>query len=109
MRKIEKKAEQLKAREKEVRLQLDKSEEKLKKSTKRVGLIALVSGLVALLIYWIYKSIFMSPSSKEIKATEKKVVAKGSILKNLMKLITPYLIEFLTNLLELKKEGHQNK
>ncbi|MEM6736555.1 MAG: hypothetical protein AAGC64_10260 [Bacteroidota bacterium] len=113
MRTISEKEQELKEREKKLRFQLDKSEEKLRNTAKNVAKIALLSGLLTLFGYWIYRSFFqLGPAEKEKKkkARRKKSVLPG--LGKLSELISPYLTRFLKETvleLEEEKEGTKKK
>ncbi|MEM0938625.1 MAG: hypothetical protein AAGI25_02415 [Bacteroidota bacterium] len=111
MRTISEKKQELKEREEELRFQLDKSEEKLRNTAKSVAKIALLSGLLTLLGYWIYRLFFHHRSAEEEK--KKKEKRKKSVFPRLGKLsevIAPYLIRFFKEVvLELDKEKEDTK
>ena len=99
---IKAQAEKLQAREQVARLRLDESEEQLRKKAKSVGIIALVTGVVALMAYWGYQALSAQPdqSEKKVKAPMKQANSSS----RLSKLVTPFLVRFFKELLELDKE-----
>ncbi|MFK7951937.1 MAG: hypothetical protein AB8B73_03755 [Ekhidna sp.] len=89
---IKEKREQLAAREQELKKELDLNSEGLREKAKQVGKIALVSGGVALLGFWIYKAFFEDEDTENVskKSIKRKKAMKGVSTK-LTDLAMPYI------------------
>jgi len=96
---IEQRSNELKALEKKVRLDLEQSEEKLRKKTSRTLKIALVSGAISLIAYWAYKAFFNEPTPKKEKKKSKK-----SVTSRLSQLATSYLADYFSKVLGIENE-----
>lgn len=105
MKTIKDQIKELKEQEEQIRTQLDESEDKLREQTNTIGKIALISGLVALLGYLGYKTFF----AEKKKSKKKKKGGKNPIRGRIGQLITPFIINFLTEKLELNKDNKTKK
>ncbi len=109
MKKTRAKAEKLQNQEKALRKELAKSEKKLIARGKRAGLIALGSGITALLLYWAYKGFSSSKSSKKKADKKNRNTKKESRFGSVMDLFAPYLTKVLSQLLELDHGDDEKK
>jgi len=103
-RTIKKRAEELSEKEERLKLALEDNEHKLKGKAKSVGKIALVTGLITLVGYWVYSSFFHKET-----AVEEKVSAPPSstFTSRIGALLIPFVTSFLEELIQtkvLKKE-----
>lgn len=89
---IKEKREQLAAREQELKKELDLNSEGLREKAKQVGKIALVSGGVALLGFWIYKAFFEDEDTENVsKKSKKRKKAMKGVSTKLTDLAMPYI------------------
>ncbi len=99
-KRIDERIESLKLKEERIKLQLSKETDEIRGRAKRIGKIALVAGVVAILGYWIFNS-FLSEDGKEKK--KKKKQSKSS-WERLATIATPYLNKFLDGVMKLEEE-----
>lgn len=89
---IKEKRKELAAREQQLKEELDLNSEGLKEKAKQVGKIALVSGGVALLGFWIYKAFFEDEESEiPSKKSKKRRKAMKGVSTKLTDIAMPYL------------------
>lgn len=101
--KINQRREALQEKEKKILLELETNEEQLKTKAKSVFKIALISGLVALIAYWGYKAF----SDEPIKERAKKKRKKKKSNSRLGQIISPFLVKYLSEILELDKDKEE--
>ena len=102
-KKIEERSKKLQAREQLLRRDLEKQEENLKSRAKHVGKIALATGIITLIAYWGYKSVFAT--TKPRKSKSKVARKENTFLNRVGGLIAPYL----TRLIEESLQDAPNK
>ena len=105
-RKIEKQQEALEEKEKRILLELETNEQQLRKKAKTIGKIALISGIVALLAYWGFK-LFSGEEEQEPKRKKKKKRSKST--NAFSQLVTPYVVKFLGDLLEINETPKEDE
>lgn len=102
---IKERNKELQLKEDALKLQLEMSGDDLKSKAKSVGKIALVSGIVAFVGYWVYQSFFADEEEEDIpkkKRKSKRNKESNSLTNRLSAFATPYIVSFLDELLELK-------
>ena len=111
---IDDRVKSLEEREKKVKLQLESNSEEVKRRFARVGKIALISGLLAILGYWIFNIIFQDDEEYEKPKKKKKVKSKG-FTERIAALAMPYINNALDDLLsdvnkdEKEQESNEEK
>lgn len=96
---------ELAMREEALKEELDLNSDGLKEKAKHVGKIALVSGGVALLGFWIYKAFFEEESDeKPSKKSKKRKKATKDLTSKLSAMAMPYLGKVLDSFLNENKE-----
>lgn len=92
---------ELAIREQALREELDLNSDGLKEKAKHVGKIALISGGVALLGFWVYKAFFEEEASeKSSKKSKKRKKAIKGVSSKLMGMTLPYLGKMLNSVFE---------
>lgn len=103
---IKEREKELQNREAELKIRLKKSKDGLRSRLRSAGLIALVSGLVALVGYWIFRSFF---SEDEPKTKKEATKSSNSFLRGLGGILTPYITNLLKELLESEDQPKETK
>ncbi|MEM7297246.1 MAG: hypothetical protein AAF391_03155 [Bacteroidota bacterium] len=109
---LKRRTKELDEREKKLKIQLETSGDEMKEKAKTVGKVALISGLVALIGYWGYNAFFSDDEDEEyVKPKKKKKKSKRSndMWTRLSGYVTPYIVNFLDELLELKPLREEGK
>lgn len=101
-KKIKQQQKELREKEKKILLELESGEANLRAKAKTAGKVALVSGLIALVVFWGFKAFSGEPKKKNKK---KKKSNKNNSSGRLVQLITPYIVKFLGEVLELDKDS----
>ncbi|MEO9482320.1 MAG: hypothetical protein ABJG47_02700 [Ekhidna sp.] len=96
---IEDRVKSLEAREEKIKLQLDADSDVIKGKAMRVGKIALISGIVAIVGYWVFNIIF-DDGEKKPKRKKKKIRNEGNFSSRIVALAMPYLNKILEGILE---------
>ena len=99
---IDQRVKELKSKEERLKLALSDNGDDLKEKAKRVGKIALVSGLVALAGYLIYKAFFEEeeedkPSGKKKKRHKPSHQSSYGLTQRLSAYAMPYITKFLVD------------
>ena len=84
---IEQRVKSLEAREQKLKLQLDSDSDELKERAMRVGKIALITGIVTILGYWIFNIIFQD-EEEEDKPTSRET-SSGCVRASVMTALPP--------------------
>lgn len=104
---IEQRVKSLTDREQKLKLQLDSDSDEMKDKAKRVGKVALIAGIVALLGYWIFNVIFHDDEVEEEERPKKKKKKKrdsDGISSKVTAFILPYIGKMLDGLLDEEAE-----
>lgn len=102
--KFKQKTKNLKEREKQLRLALEDGGDELTKKLKTVGKIALISGLVALVGFWIYKAFF-----SEQKEAEEPKKGRSNFANRISVLATPYIVKFFKDMFETEGDTEDDE
>lgn len=110
---IEDRVQALKVREEKIKLQLDSDSTEMKEKASRIGKIALVSGIVAILGYWIFNIIFQEENEEPKKKKKKRKESKG-FTERIVTLAMPYVNNALDGVLndvsvDDKKESQKSE
>ncbi|WP_436517718.1 hypothetical protein [Ekhidna sp. To15] len=115
---IEDRVKSLEAREKKIKLQIDSDSDEMKDRAKRIGKIALVTGVVTILGYWIFNIIFQDDDEEKPKKKKKKRNSESKGFgQRIGALAMPYLNSILDGILnedentevKTKKESKEEK
>lgn len=108
---IEERVKSLEAKEQKIKLQLDSSSDEMKDKAKRVGKVALIAGIVAILGYWIFNIIFQDDDEDEgqPKKKKKKNRQSGGFTERLTALAMPYLNKALDGILDDESESEKKE
>ena len=97
---IEDKIKSLEAKEQKIKVQLDSNSDELKEKAMRVGKIALITGVVAILGYWIFNVIFQDDEEEKPKKRKKRNRESKGFSERIVALAMPYLNKALDGILE---------
>jgi precorrin-3B methylase len=101
---LKERRQELNRRESALRRELDFSSDSFKEKAKQVGKIALVSGGVALVGYWIYKAFFQEEDDeKPSKKTKKRKKAVKGVSSRLAEIALPYIGKMLSSVFEMNE------
>ncbi len=104
---LKERKEELARREQEIRERLDLNSDGLKEKAKYVGKIALISGGVALIGFWIYKAFF---ESEDEEISKKKSKKRSKAIKSASVRIAEAALPYVGKVLDsVFKEGSANK
>lgn len=99
---IEDRVKSLEEREEKIKLQLDSDSDEIKEKVMRVGKIALITGIVSILGYWIFTVIFGGDDEEEEKPKKKKKKRQdsGGFTARITALAMPYVNRVIEGILE---------
>lgn len=102
---IEDKVKSLKEREEKIKLQIDADSDEMKEKVIRVGKIALITGVVTILGYWIFNVIFDDEDEEEKPKKKKKRKQSGQgITSRITALAIPYIERIIEGVIDDKDE-----
>lgn len=97
---IEDRVKSLEARERKIKLQIDSDSDEIKDRVMRIGKIALITGVVTILGYWIFNIIFQDDDEEKPKKKKKKRNSESKGFgERMTALAMPYLNKMLDGLL----------
>lgn len=97
---IEDRVKSLEARERKIKLQIDSDSDEIKDRVMRIGKIALITGVVTILGYWIFNIIFQDDDEEKPKKKKKKRNSESKGFgERMTALAMPYLNKMLDSLL----------
>ena len=99
-KKIEERAKVLAEKEAKIKMQLDTDSDELKEKAVRIGKIAAITGIVALVGYWIFNVFSDTETEEEEEPKTKKVPQRASTTSRIVTVLMPYLNRFLDGILE---------
>ena len=97
---IKEREKKLQNREAELKVRLEQSKDGLRRRMRSAGQIALVSGLVALIGYWIFRSLF-SEQEPETETKTEKAKTSQSFFDRMLSLATPYIVNLFKEMLQV--------
>lgn len=102
---FDERVKKLEAKEEKIKLQLDSNSDEVKSKVMRVGKIALITGAVALIGYWIFNVIFQENEDEEKprKKKKKQRESKG-FTERIVALAMPYVNKALDGILNDENE-----
>ncbi len=107
---IEDRVKSLEEREKKIKLQIDSDSDEMKDRALRIGKIALITGVITILGYWIFNIIFQDDEEEKPKKKKKN---RGSESKGFSQRITalamPYLNKMLDGILDEDEETNEGE
>lgn len=101
---IEDRIKSLEAKEQKIKVQLDSDSDELKGKAMRVGKIALITGVVAILGYWIFNVIFQDDEEEKPKKRKKRNRESKGFSERIVALAMPYVNKALDGILEGDEE-----
>jgi len=107
---LKERKQELALREQVLKDELDLNSEGLKEKAKHVGKIALISGGVALLGFWVYKAFFEEDDiEKTTKKSKKRKKAVKGVSSRLATMALPYVGKILDSVFQENKEEKAKK
>lgn len=97
---IKQQEKELQMREEKIKQQLDDDSDELKERLIRVGKIAAISGIVALIGYGVYRAFFAEEEEEEIEKPEPQTVRKRSSPNRLSAMFTTFALPYLERIVE---------
>ncbi len=107
---IEDRVKSLEEREQKIKLQLDSDSDEIKEKVMRVGKIALITGIVSILAYWIF-NVFFGDDDEDEKPKKKSKRKKdgGGFSARITALAMPYVNKIIEGILEDEEESESKK
>lgn len=99
---IKQRSLELKKREDQLRIEIERNEGDIRSKAKRIGKIALLSGGFALAFLGIYKLFFQEATPSKKNKKMKESTKKQS--ETLSQLATPFIVKFLNDYLDLDED-----
>ncbi|WP_421763304.1 hypothetical protein [Ekhidna sp.] len=105
---IKDKVKSLEEREKKIKLQLDADSDEMKEKAMRIGKIALITGVVTILGYWIFNVIFNDDDEENEKPKKKRKTQGQGITSRLTALAIPYIERIIEGVIDEKEDEDEN-
>lgn len=106
---IEDRVKSLQEREQKIKLELDNDSDEMKSKVMRVGKIALIAGVVAILGYWIFNTIFQDEDEEKPKKKKKQNKESKGFTQRVTALAMPYLNRVLDGILNEEEVEEKTK
>lgn len=106
---IEDRVKSLQEREQKIKLELDNDSDEMKSKVMRVGKIALITGVVAILGYWIFNTIFQDEDEEKPKKKKKRNKESKGFTQRVTALAMPYLNRVLDGILNEEEDEEKTK